>query len=79
MKQNQTRKEQTLNKMNLAHEKLVNIVKKYNKSLGTEFSLVEELETYLKSVKPELSQKMEILDNQDNRYRKGIIKFKDAK
>ncbi|MFY9638559.1 MAG: AAA family ATPase [Methanobacterium sp.] len=63
MRQNQTRKEQTLNKMNLAHEKLVNIVKKYNKSLGTEFSLVEELGTYLRSVKPELSQKMEILDN----------------
>ncbi|HEX7467948.1 MAG TPA: DNA repair protein Rad50, partial [Methanobacterium sp.] len=64
MRQNQNRKEQTLNKMNLAHEKLVNIVKKYNKSLGTEFGLVEELETYLKSVKPELSKKMEILDNQ---------------
>jgi exonuclease SbcC len=64
MRQNQNQKEQTLNKMNLAHEKLVNIIKKYNKSLGTEFSLVEELETYLRSVKPELSQKMEILDNQ---------------
>jgi exonuclease SbcC len=49
--------------MNLAHEKLVNVIKKYNKSLGTEFSLVEEFETYLKSVKPELSQNMETLDN----------------
>ena len=63
MRQNQSRKEQTLNKMNLAHEKLVNVIKKYNKSLGTEFSLVEEFETYLKSVKPELSQNMETLDN----------------
>ena len=61
--QNQLRKEQTLNKMNLAHEKLVNVIKKYNKSLGTEFSLVEELETYLKSVKPELSHKMETIDD----------------
>ncbi len=63
MRQNQLRKEQTLNKMNLAHEKLVNVIKKYNKSLGTEFSLVEELETYLKSVKPELLQNMETLDD----------------
>ena len=61
--QNQLRKEQTLNKMNLAHKKLVNVIKKYNKSLGTEFSLVEELETYLKSVKPELSHKMETIDD----------------
>jgi exonuclease SbcC len=79
MRQNRNRKEQTLNKMNLAHEKLVNIVKKYNESLGTEFSLVEELETYIRSVKPELSQKMEILDNQiiDTEKELSILKMQN--
>ena len=63
MSQNQNRREKILKKMNQSHEKLVIIIKKYNKLLGTEYGLVEELETYLTSVKPELSKKITTLDN----------------
>ena len=48
-------KEQTLKKMNRSHDKIVKVINEYNESLGTGFGLVEELETYLKSVKPNIS------------------------
>jgi exonuclease SbcC len=76
MKQSIDRKEQTLRKMNSAHDKLVKVIKEYNSSLGTEFSLVEELETYLKSIKPEISDKIVILTDRINKIEQKLSNLK---
>jgi DNA repair protein SbcC/Rad50 len=76
MNQNQHRREKILEKMNQSHEKIVVVIKKYNKLLGTEYSLVEEFETYLKSIKPELSQKIETLNNTIIRTGKELSNLK---
>ncbi len=76
MQQNQDRKDKTLEKMNLSHEKLVKVIMDYNKSLETEFSLVEELESYLNSMKPEISQKIEIVTDKINTIEKELSNLK---
>lgn len=76
MQQNQDRREKTLKKMNLSHDKIVKVIREYNNSLGTEFSLVEELDSYLKSVKPELSQKIEILTDRITSIEKELSNLK---
>ena len=72
MKRNMKSKEETLKKMNISHDKLVKIINEYNESLGTGFSLVEELETYLKSVKPDISNKIDILTANINDLEKEL-------
>ena len=72
MKRNMKSKEETLKKMNISHDKLVKIINEYNESLGTGFSLVEELETYLKSVKPDISNKIDILTANINNLEKEL-------
>jgi DNA repair protein SbcC/Rad50 len=61
IKQNQKRREQTLQKMNLSHNKIVKVINDYNNKIGTSYSVVEELETYIKSKKPELADKIETI------------------
>ncbi len=61
MNQNQKNKEQTLRKMNLSHEKIVKVIQKYNNKIGTKYSVVEELEAYIKTSKPEITGKIEII------------------
>ena len=61
MNQNQKNKEQTLKKMNLSHEKIVKVIQKYNNKIGTKYSVVEELEAYIKTSKPEITGKIEII------------------
>ena len=72
MKRNMKSKEETLKKMNISHDKLVKVINEYNESLGTGFSLVEELETYLKSVKPDISNKIDILTANINDLEKEL-------
>lgn len=72
MKRNMKIKEETLKKMNISHDKLVKVINEYNEALGTGFSLVEELETYLKSVKPDISNKIEILTGNINGLEKEL-------
>jgi exonuclease SbcC len=72
MEQNQSRKLQTIQKMNRAHDKIVRVIKEYNILLGTEFGLVEELESYLKTFNPELSMKIENITAKINTIEKEI-------
>jgi len=74
--QNQDRKKKTLKKMNLSHEKLVKIINDYNNSLKTKFSLVEELDSYLKSIKPEIAQNIEVLTDRINNIEKELSNLK---
>ena len=72
MEQNQSRKVQTIQKMNRAHDKIVKVIKEYNILLGTEFGLVEELESYLKTNNPELSMNIENVTAKINTIEKEI-------
>ena len=76
LNQNIDRKEKTLKKMNSAHEKFVRVITDYNKSLETEFSLVEELDSYLISVKPEISEKLNIITERINNIEKELSGLK---
>jgi exonuclease SbcC len=76
MQQNQDRRGKILKTMNIAHEKIVKVIKEYNNTLDTEFSLVEELDSYLKSVKPEISQNIEIFRDRINSLEKELSNLK---
>jgi len=65
-----------LKAMNIAHEKIVKVIKEHNNALNTEFSLVEELDSYLKSIKPEISQNIEIFRNRINSTEKELSNLK---
>ena len=72
MNQNQNNKEQTLRKMNLSHEKIVKVIQEYNNKIGTNYSVVEELEAYIKTTKPEIAGKIEIITVKINNIEKEI-------
>lgn len=72
MKQNQNNREQILRKMNLSHNKIVKVIQEYNKKIGTNYGVVEELETYIKTTKPELADKIEIITLKINNIEKEI-------
>jgi exonuclease SbcC len=61
MNQNQNNREKTLKKMNLSHNKIVKVIQEYNNKIGTNYSVVEELEAYIKTTKPEIAGKIETL------------------
>ncbi len=72
MNQNQNNREQTLRKMNISHEKIVKVIQEYNNKIGTNYSVVEELEAYIKTTKPELADKIEIITVKINNIEKEI-------
>ena len=72
MNQNQNNREQTLRKMNLSHNKIVQVIQEYNKKIGTNYSVVEELEAYIKGTKPELEDKIETITDRINSIGKEI-------
>ena len=74
--QHQNRRELTLKKMNLSHEKIVKVIQEYNEKIGTNYSVVEELEAYIKTTKPELASKIETLTDKINNIEKEISNLK---
>jgi len=72
MNQNQNNRKQTINKMNLSHSKIVNVIQEYNQKIGTNYSVVEELEAYIKTTKPELEGKIETITDRINNIEKEI-------
>ena len=72
MNQNQNNREQTLKKMNLSHEKIVKVIQEYNNKIGTNYSVVEELEAYIKRTKPEIADKIEKITAKINDIEKEI-------
>ena len=72
MNQHQNRREQTLKKMNLSHNNIVKVIQEYNKKIGTNYSVVEELESYIKTTKPELAGKIENITVKINNIEKEI-------
>ena len=76
MRQNQDRREKTIKKMDLSHKKFVKTITDYNNSLETEFSLVEELDSYLKSVIPEIAQRVDVLTDSINTIEKELSNLK---
>ncbi len=72
MDQNQNNREQTIKKMNLSHNKIVKVIQEYNKKIGTNYGVVEELEAYIKLTIPELTDKIETITNKINNIEKEI-------
>jgi exonuclease SbcC len=72
MNQHQNRREQTIKKMNLSHNKIVKVIQEYNKKIGTNYSVVEELEAYIKITKPELAVKLDSITAKINNIEKEI-------
>ena len=72
MNQNQKNRESTLRKMNLSHNKIVKVIQEYNKKIGTNYGVVEELETYIKTAKPELASNIETITGKINNIEKEI-------
>ena len=70
--QNQNNRESTLRKMNLSHNKIVKVIQEYNKKIGTNYGVVEELETYIKTAKPELASNIETITGKINNIEKEI-------
>ena len=72
MDQNQNNREQTIKKMNLSHNKIVKVIQEYNKKIGTNYGVVEELESYIKLTIPKLTDKIETITNKINNIEKEI-------
>jgi exonuclease SbcC len=72
----QKRREKTLKKMNISHNQIVKVINEYNKKIGTDYSVVEELESYIKSNKPLLANKIEIVINKINDFNKELSNLK---
>jgi exonuclease SbcC len=72
MDQKKNNREQTLRKMNLSHNKIVKVIQEYNNKIGTNYGVVEELEAYIKTTKPELAGKIEIITFKINNIEKEI-------
>ncbi len=76
LEQNLNRKQQTIEKMGRSHDKIVKILKESNKTLGTNFSLIEEFESYIKSEKPVIEKLIEELDIKINKFKEEISNLK---
>lgn len=76
MKQNMDRNDITLKKMETSYDNIKKALKQYNKSLGTEFSLVEELEIYLESLKSKTAEKIEVFTSRINSTTEEISNLK---
>lgn len=76
LKQNYTRKQQIIEKMEISHDKIVKILKKNNKIIGTNFSLIEEFESYINSKKPVIEKLIEEVDIKINKFKEEISTLK---
>lgn len=74
--QNLKRKEQTIERMGKSHDKIVSLLKNANKVLGTDFSLIEELEKHIQSKKPETEAQIQDLNNKINQIKQEISNLK---
>ena len=76
LEQNIKRKKQTLEKMGISHNKIVKLLNNANQVLATNFTMIEELETHLKTLKPETKDEINQLDNKINQLKEDISVLK---
>jgi exonuclease SbcC len=76
LKQNVKRKEQTLEKMGISHNKIVKLLNNANKLLETNFTMIEELEKHLKTLKPQTKDEINELDTKINQLKEDISVLK---
>lgn len=74
--QNLKRKKETIERMGKSHDKIVSLLKNANKVLVTDFSLIEELEKYIQSKKPETEVQIKDLNNKTNQLKQEISNLK---
>lgn len=74
--QNLKRKNQTIERMGKSHDKIVSLLKNANKVLGTDYSLIEELDNYIRSKKPETEDQIQDLNNKINLTKQEISNLK---
>lgn len=73
---NNNRREETLKNMGVSHNKIVTLMGKANHVLGTKFTLIEELESHLQTVKPKTKQEIDDLTGKINQLNKDIFNLK---
>jgi exonuclease SbcC len=73
---NNNRREETLKKMGVSHNKIVTLMGKANDILGTKFTLIEELESQIQTIKPETKQEIDELTGKINQLNKDIFNLK---
>ncbi len=73
---NNNRKKETLKKMGVSHNKIVTLMEKANQVLGTKFTLIEELESQIQTIKPETKQEIDELTEKINQLNKDIFNLK---
>lgn len=74
--ENNNRRKETLNNMGVSHNKIVTLMEKANNVLGTKFTLIEELESHLQTIKPETKQEIDDLNGKINQLNKDIFNLK---
>jgi DNA repair protein SbcC/Rad50 len=75
--QQTTLKKEILGKMGRSHDKIVKVINGSNKVLETNFSLIEELETYIKTKKPAVEKSIEDMDLKINKAKQEIYKLEN--
>lgn len=73
---NISQRKETLDKMGVSHNKIVTLMGKANDVLGTKFTLIEELESHLQTIKPEIKQEIDDLTGKINQLNKDIFNLK---
>ena len=72
LEENNNRREETLRKMSVSHNKIVKLLENANQVLGTKFTLIEELESHIQKIKPETKQGIDELTEKINQLNKDI-------
>jgi len=72
LEQNNNQREETLRKMGVSHNKIVKLMASANQVLGTKFTLIEELESYIQKIKPETKHEIDELTEKINKLNKDI-------
>jgi DNA repair protein SbcC/Rad50 len=76
LEQNTNQKKEILRKMGLSHNKIVKLLGNANQTLGTDFTMIEELESHLQTVKPEIKQEIDELTEKINQLNEDISNLK---
>lgn len=72
LEQNNNQRKETLRKMGVSHNKIVKLMENANQILGTKFTLIEELESHVQTIKPETKQEIDELTEKINQLNKDI-------
>ncbi len=76
LKQNLKGKENTLEQMGISRNKFVKLLNKANSVLTTNFTMMEELETHIKTVKQETKIEIDELDSKINKLNQDVSALK---